>query len=541
MKKPESDTLATLSCWERERLLQAAGQGASRRDMLGLLGALGIGASFGGTLIGAAGQALAQTPKKGGKIRVAGFGSSTADTLDPAKQSYSTDYCRCTMFYNGLTELDDRMNPKLALAESIESDKATTWTIKLRKGVQFHNGKELTSEDVVFSLKRHHDPATGSKAKALADLMKEIVATGTHEVKITLSGPNADFPVVLGTYHFLIAQAGTTDFSKGIGTGPFKCKEFTPGVRSIAVRNENYWKQGSGPYVDEIEFFGIPDVGARVNALLAGDVHLIGNVNPSSAKLILGGKGFSILETKSGNYTDLVMRGDSAPGNNPDFVLGMKHLMNRDLIKRNIFQGYAEIANDQPVPPLNRYHAADIPQRKYDPEKAKFHLNKAGALTSPLSVVTSPAATGSVEMGLLLQQAAGTIGMKIDLKQVPADGYWSNYWMKVPVGYGNINPRPTADILFSLFFASTAAWNESAWKDPKFDQLLLAARAETDETKRKQMFTDMQVLIHEGSGIGIPVFINGLDAHTDKLKGLRPMGTGSMMGYAFAEHVWLDA
>ena len=260
-----------------------------------------------------------------------------------------------------------------------------------------------------------------------------------------------------------------------------------------------------------------------------------------SAKLILGSKGFSILETKSGNYTDLVMRGDSAPGNNADFLLGMKHLFNRDLIKRNVFQGYAEVANDQPVPPLNRYHAADIPQRKYDPEKAKFHLNKAGVLGSPLPVVTSPAATASVEMGLLLQQAAQTIGLKIELKQVPADGYWSNYWMKVPVGYGNINPRPTADILLSLFFQSGAAWNESAWKNEKFDQLLVAARAETDEARRKEMYTDMQVLIHESSGIGIPVFINGLDAHTEKLKGLKPMGTGSMMGYAFAEHVWLDA
>ena len=422
--------------------------GASRRDLLGLLGGLGIGATIGGSLIASAGTALAQTPKKGGKIRVAGFGSSTADTLDPAKQSYSTDYCRCTMFYNGLTELDDKMVPQLALAESIENDKATVWTIKLKKGVQFHDGKELTSEDVVFSLKRHHDPATGSRAKALADLMKEIVATGTHEVKITLSGPNADFPVVLGTYHFLIAQAGTTDFTKGIGTGPFKCKEFTPGVRSIAVRNENYWKKGVGPYVDEIEYFGIPDVGARVNALLAGDVHLIGNVNPTAAKQILNTKGFAIFETKSGNYTNLVMRGDSAPGNNADFVLGMKHLMNRDLIKRNVFQGYAEVANDQPVPPLNRYHAADIPQRRFDPDKAKFHLNKAGVLNTTLPVVTSPAATGSVEMGLLLQQAAQAVGMKIELRQVPSDGYWSNYWMKVPVGYGNINPRPTADILF---------------------------------------------------------------------------------------------
>ena len=541
MTDTDSKTLVKLSHGEQERLMQAIRSGASRRELLGLMAGLGLGAALGGSVIGAATTAHAQAAKKGGKIRVAGFGSSTADTLDPAKQSYSTDYCRCTMFYNGLTELDEMMAPQLALAESIDNEKATVWTIKLRRGVQFHDGKELTSEDVVFSLKRHHDPAVGTKAKALADQMKEIVATGKHEVKITLAAPNADLPVILGTYHFLIAQAGTTDFSKGIGTGPFKCKEFTPGVRSIAVRNENYWKQGGGPYVDEIEFFGIPDVGARVNALMAGDVHMIGNVNPASARLILGAKGLKIMETKSGNYSNLIMKLDQAPGNNPDFVIGMKHLMNRELIKRNVFQNYAEVANDSPVPPMNRYFAKDIPQRAYDPEKAKFHLNKAGALSGPLQITTSPAATGSVEMGLVLQAAAQQIGMKIDLRQVPADGYWSNYWFKVPVGFGNINPRPTADILFSLLYASNAAWNESAWKNEKFDQLLIAARAETDEAKRKQMYTDMQVMIHESSGVGIPVFINGLDAHSEKLKGLRPMGTGSMMGYAFAEHVWLDA
>lgn len=535
------DPLSLLSIAERDRLLLAARLGASRRDMLGLLGGLGIGVAFGSSLIGAAGTALAQTPKKGGRIRVAGFGTSTADTLDPAKGSFSTDYCRCSMFYNGLTDLDATLTPQMALAESMTSEAATVWTIKLRKGVQFHDGKELTSADVVFSLQRHLDPATASRARALATQMKEIVATGTHEVKVTLTGPNADFPVVLGTHHFYIVQAGTTDFSKGIGTGPFRCKEFTPGVRSIAVRNENYWKQGAGPHVDEIEFFGIPDVGARVNALMAGDVHLIGNVNPASARMILARNDLAIMETKSGNYTNLVMRLDQAPGNNPDFVLGMKFLMNRSLIRRNAFQNYAEVANDQPIPPMNRYHAKDIPQRPYDPEKAKFHLNKAGVMGSTLPVVTSPAATGSVEMGLLLQQAAQGIGLKIELKQVPADGYWSNFWMKVPVGYGNINPRPSADVLFSLFYASGAAWNESGWKSEKFDQLLLAARAETDDAKRRQMYTDMQVMVHESAGTGIPVFINGLDAHSAKLKGMSPMGTGSLMGFAFAEHVWLDA
>ena len=104
---------------------------------------------------------------------------------------------------------------------------------------------------------------------------------------------------------------------------------------------------------------------------------------------------------------------------------------------------------------------------------------------------------------------------------MPADGYWSNHWMKHPVGFGTVNPRPTADIvLLTLFFKSDAAWNESGWKNEKFDQLLVAARGETDEAKRTQMYADMQVMIHEHCGIGIPIFTPALDAHVKKLKGL---------------------
>lgn len=533
-------TLKALSNSDRTRVLDAVRRGATRRELFSLLAGLGISATMGEALIGAAQKAHADTPKKGGRLKAAGFSSSTADTLDPLKQSLSTDYIRCTMFYNGLTELDPSLKPRLALAEEIGNDKATVWTVKLRKGVHFHDGKELTSADVVYSLSRHADPANGSKAKALADQMKEIKATGPNEVRIELKGPNADFPVVLGTYHFLIVKDGTKDFSTAVGTGAYKCKEFSPGQRSISVRNDNYWKQNAGPYIDEIEFFGISDAGARVNALLSGDVDFIGSLKPDAAPRVADAKGFNIFETKAGNYTDLVIKGDTAPGNSPDFVLAMKYLLNRELIKKTVFKGYAEIANDQPIPPLNRFYAADIPQRPFDPDKAKSLLAKAGMAGKSVELVTSPAADHSVEMGLMLQQAAQQAGLKIDLKQVPADGYWSNYWTKVPFHYGNINPRPTADVLLSLFFKSDAPWNESVWKNEKFDQLLLAARAETDDTKRAQMYHNMQVMIHEGSGIGIPVFINNLDAHAGRVKGLVPHGLGGMMGYQFGEYIWLD-
>jgi MarR-like DNA-binding transcriptional regulator SgrR of sgrS sRNA len=98
-----------------------------------------------------------------------------------------------------------------------------------RKGVQFHDGKEMTSADVVYSLNRHKDPKVGSIAKTLAVQMQEIKAIGLNEVQITLTGPNADLPVVLGTFHFKIIKEGVTDFTAAIGTGAYKCKEFSPG------------------------------------------------------------------------------------------------------------------------------------------------------------------------------------------------------------------------------------------------------------------------------------------------------------------------
>jgi peptide/nickel transport system substrate-binding protein len=144
-------------------------------------------------------------------------------------------------------------------------------------------------------------------------------------------------------------------------------------------------------------------------------------------------------------------------------------------------------------------------------------------------------------MALVMQQTAQKLGLNLDVKRMPADGYWSNHWMKSPVGFGNVNPRPSADTLFTQFFKSDAAWNESGWKNEKFDQLLVAARAETDDTKRRKMYADMQVLVHEQGGIGIPLFLASIDGHSKKLKGLSPIPVGGLMGYAFAEHVWLEA
>ncbi|MBB3286815.1 MULTISPECIES: ABC transporter substrate-binding protein [unclassified Rhizobium] len=515
-------------------------RGATRRELLTMLLAGGVAMSAGGLVLGRASNAVAATPKSGGNLKAAGWSSSTADTLDPAKASLSTDYVRCCSLYNRLTFIDKAGVTQMELAESIESKDAKTWTVKLRKGVTFHDGKELTADDVVFSLKRHLDPGVGSKVAKIAAQMTGFKAVDKSTVEITLADPNADLPTILALHHFMIVANGTTDFSKGNGTGAFVLQTFDPGNRSVVVKNKNYWKSGQ-PYLDSFEFFAISDDNARVNALLSGDIHYAASINPRAMKLIDGQSGFTLSKTTSGNYTNLNMRLDMTPGNKKDFVDGMKSLVNREQIVKSALRGLGEVANDQPVSPANIYHNNDLKPKAFDPDKAKFHFQKAGVLGQSIPVIASDAATSSIDMAMIIQAAGANIGMKLDVQRVPSDGYWDNYWLKAPIHFGNINPRPTPDILFSLLYASNAPWNESQYKSEKFDKMLIEARGLLDQAKRKQIYAEMQVMIAEEAGTIIPAYISNVDAFSSKVHGLEANPLGGMMGYAMAEYLWLDA
>ncbi|MES1955025.1 ABC transporter substrate-binding protein [Salinisphaera hydrothermalis] len=515
-------------------------RGASRRDVLKALAAAGfVAAGSSSFLVGPKARAAETSPRQGGHIRVAVGASSTSDTLDPARGANAVDYCRDFMFYNGLTEFNSRLEPQPALAESFHTpDNGRTWVFKLRKGVTFHNGKPLTPADVVFSIMRQKKPETGSKIEPLVQQIARVKGSGTHEVTIQLKTPNIEFASITAISHMLIVPENTTDFSKGIGTGPFTCAEFEPGIRSVAQRNKNYWKPNK-PYLDAIELVGISDNSSRINALRSGDVQMINDVDTHAADQVKHSPDLKLSTTNSGNYTDLIMRLDLPPGNRPAFVEGMKYLLNRDRIKQIIFNGYAEVANDQPLPSTNPYYFDGLTQRVYDPDRAKSLFKKAGVAGAKLEIVASEAADSSVDMATFLQQAAAPAGLNIKIKRAPSEGYWSNDWAKKPITFGNINARPTANMLFSQFFTSGAPWNESHWHNPKFDQLVRASRQEPDKAKRKQMYADMQRMVHDSSGIGIPVFITELTGYSSKLGGMdHQIPLSGMMGHRFAENVW---
>ncbi|HMC47224.1 MAG TPA: ABC transporter substrate-binding protein, partial [Caballeronia sp.] len=186
--------------------------------MMRVLAGTGMMAVTGGGLLSVSAAALAaDTPKKGGSIRVAYDAGSVSDTLDPAVGSTGSDYIRFFMFYSGLTQFDESLTPQMNIAESVSSFDAKTWIIKLRQGVTFHDGKPLAPADVVYSLLRHKNPQTASKVKTLADQFADIKASGPNEVTMVLDVPNADLPAILATPQLVIVKDGTTNFASAIG------------------------------------------------------------------------------------------------------------------------------------------------------------------------------------------------------------------------------------------------------------------------------------------------------------------------------------
>jgi peptide/nickel transport system substrate-binding protein len=504
---------------------------ASRRDFLAMFAAAGAATALPGIAM------ADEAPRKGGNVRMAVQNSSMSDTLDPAKGGHSGDWTKQFCVFNALTEFNGTLTPSNALADKLESTDGMTWHIGLKQGVHFHDGAELTSEDVVYSLARHKDPATASKAFAIASGFKEIKAAGKYELTLVLDQPNFDLPSVLGSSYFLIVKNNTKDFAKPVGTGPFIVDTFTPGGKFSAKRNPNYWKSGL-PHLDTVEIIGLPDNSARVNAVLAGDIDICSLVDHRYAGQVKGNANVQLVANKLAIYTDLILRQDHPITGNPDFVSATRCLQDRKRMVNDVMQTYGVIANDHPVAPWDPYYLEGLPQHQFDLDKAKFHLKKGGLVGKSMEIYCQPGIAAAVEGAQFLQSFGAQAGFNFVIRQVPTDGYWSTYWTKRPITYGSISNRPNVGMIFQLFYSSKSPTNEAHWQNPKLDQLLSAARAEGDFNKRKAIYGDMQTLVHESAGTVIPVFDVILDGVSKKVRGYQSNPSGMNMGYRFAEAVW---
>ena len=439
------------------------------------------------TAMGLAGRAEAQTPKMGGVFRMAVGHGSTTDSLDPA--TTENDFGTTVNYSRGncLMEVDKTGTLVPELAESVDSSDAKTWVFNLRKGVEFHNGKTLTPEDVIASINHHRGENSKSAAKGLVSQITDIRKDGDNQVVFELAGENADFPYIMSDYHLIImasADGTSVDAQDPIGTGGYVVETFEPGVRALFNRNPNYFKDGAAHF-DRFELLSILDVTARQNAVMNGDVDYSGDIDPKTVALLGRVPTLDILTATGTQHYTFPMRLDVEPFGNYDLRMALKYAIKRQELVDKILLGYGQAGNDVPVNASMPFFNTELPVHEFDPEKAAEHYKKSGH-SGPIQLSAADAAfAGAVDAAQLIAASAKEAGIDIEVVREPSDGYWSNVWNKKGWCACYWSGRPTQDWMYSSAYVAETEWNDTAWRDTeaatRFNELVLQARSETDE------------------------------------------------------------
>ncbi|RWQ15484.1 ABC transporter substrate-binding protein [Mesorhizobium sp.] len=510
----------------------------SRRAFLGRATALGVSATFANSLLASA--ARAKGPIRGGIIKGGLKGGGATDSLDPATSSTLVaifGYC----WGEYLVALAPDGGLENRLAEEIGSSKdAKTWTMKVRKGVEFHNGKTVTADDVGATLERHSDARSKSGALGVLKSIDTIKANG-DEVVVTLKDGNADFPYLMTDYHLVIQPDGGKDNpGAGIGAGPYKMTVNEPGVRYGGERFANFWQSDKMGFADQLEILAINDNTARVSALQAGQVHIINQVEPRVVDLIKRAPNLKVEAVSGPGYYCFNMFCDTPPFDNNDLRMGLKLAIDREEMLDKILRGYGTVGNDFPINASYRLFTESIPQREFDADQAKHYYKKSGHSGPILLRVADAGFPGAVDAVQLYQQSCAKAGITIEVRRVPDDGFWSEVWNKQPFCNTYWSGRATQDQMYSTTYLSTAAWNDTHFYNDKFDKLLIEARVEFDEDKRKNLYREMAIIVRNQGGVIIPMFNQAIDAISGKVGGYVGGRDELMNRYAFAK-CWLMA
>lgn len=448
------------------------------------------------------------------------LGDGASPSLDPI--SPNRFYQANDLIYSRLVRQDENgaPSPELATEWSVNAD-GTEWTIKLRDGVRFHDGSAFDAGDVKYTLERINGPALESPVASVLGMIDHVEVIDPLTAKIVLSSPHAGLIVLLMDYRVRMIPEGSgeTIGTEANGTGPFKMETYDPEGTTVLVANADYWE--GPPKVDAVHIIAIPDTAARTQALLAGQLDMATIASDQRTVFEKSGE-FELQNFPTGDWFGIVFRTDLAPFDNPLVRKAVRVAVDRQaMVKLLVGEGNAVVTCDHPVMPGDPYRAEfDCPP---DVNAAKRLLAEAGYPDGiEFDLVTSELEPGMVQYAEVYQQQVAPAGIKANIVLAPADGYWEDVWMVAPVSMTSWSQRP-ADQVLNEVFRSTSSWNESYFKNPRFDELLDLARSSLDLEKSKGYYAEAQRLLFEEGGTFIGYFENSLRAVNRRVSGLPPV------------------
>ena len=430
---------------------------------------------------------------------------------------------------------DLSLQPQLAESWSTNAD-GTQWTFNLRKGVRFSHGKELKAEDVIFTFKRLFELDS-----PLASVMVEpidIVAVDDYTVRFDFADSNAVLLDAIVKYHAHIAPSDVDParfVAETFGTGPFIMTENVIGERTTFKKNPDYWWKDH-PLVDELVFIFLPNPETRAEALKAGTIDVIFDMETASVPSVRDHPDTSVLQAPSGGYMNLAMDVRTPPFDNKLVRKAIQAATDRNAILQGAQFGLGGIAYDHPITEGHPVYNPSCKPPDYDPALAKDLLSQAGYPNGiDLTLYTATTGAAMVEMATVMKERAAPAGINIEIVVMSEDGYWADGWMVKPFTTVWWGGRPPYEA-FSVVYAAGAAWNESFWSDDRFEALLKQAAGQPDLADQKKTYGEMQCLVVEEVPRIIPVFRPVVLGVRNDVRGMAPMWDATIS----LHRAWLD-
>ena len=418
-------------------------------------------------------------PRKGGRLRIGELGSS-ADTLDAARYIADADHLRAIQLYDGLTETDERLQVRLALAEEMTAESATQWVIRLKKDLYFHHGKPVTAEDVMFSIRRIIDPKNpyeGSQGLSMIDA-NGMQKLDSRTVRLTLLKPNSFLPDEFSQIWNPIVPLDFDARSNPVGTGAYRFKSFTPGSRSVFSRNPNYWREA--PNFDEIAVIDFSDDTARLNALIGGEIDVMPSPPHSQMQIARAAPGITVCNLPSSAWEPFCLRADVEPFRDVRVRQALRLIPDRQQFITQVYNGNARLGNDL-FSASDADYAGAFPQRMQDIDQAKSLLRAAGHSNLDVELVTSSVSPTLVQAAEVYAEQAKRAGVTVRVRRVDPAAFFGPEFLKRPFTQDTWGAFPMMPVI-SLTLLPGAGDNETGWND---EGNLAVGRRRARDARRK--------------------------------------------------------
>jgi peptide/nickel transport system substrate-binding protein len=504
----------------------------TRRDVI--RGAAGVGLALGaGGLLAACGGSSGSTAtttaatnaklKQGGTMRVGLGWGSTADTLSPWISYSNSDASRQFALYDSLTQIRGSIGQfsvtNMIADEVTPNSDGSEWTIRLKKGVEFHNGKTLDVDDFLYTVQQITNPATAAFNIGRFILFDTAKAQKLDSltVRIPMVTPVAIIPEMLGGGSVANIVPVGFDPKNPVGTGPFKLKSFTPGQQTVLERFPNYW--GEPAKVDELILIDLPDDTARYNALLSGQIDVLDVVPYAQLSALKQNSQYTVSSLPSGQFFPIAMRVDLAPFSDVRVRQAMRLAVDRQEVINTAFVGQATPGNDifgvfDPVIDKALVRPRDV-------EQAKSLLKQAGKENLTVQMTVANVGPGAVEACQVLASSVKDAGITVNIQMVDSGTYYGKNYTNWPFSVDTW-PGLTYLVLILTNDGPHAHVNLTHFDNPQFNAIYTEAKATIDPAKRAELSHELQMIEFDEGGNIIPAFPNYTAAYTKNVGGFYP-------------------